>query len=127
VGIDDFGARLAESLTARPPKRGQWLRQGQKFATLIRDGQRTDLVSPIEGEVTNVNEALTANTSLANTDPYGEVGSFSVISPICRSVSATSSTVAWHASGWPMRQPPAGSHADPRRCCCQDGARLYMI
>src|SRR5271165_1008920 len=82
VGIDDFGARLAGKLDGLVlPKRGQWLRQGQKFATIIRDGQRTDLVSPIEGEVTNVNEALAANTSLANTDPYGEGWFVSVISP----------------------------------------------
>ena len=56
VGLDDFGARLAGKLDGLVlPKRGQWLRQGQKFATIIRDGQRTDLVSPVEGEVTNVN------------------------------------------------------------------------
>src|SRR5271165_5904698 len=72
---------LQRSPTLVLPKRGQWLRQGQKFATIIRDGQRTDLVSPIEGEVTNVNEALAANTSLANTDPYGEGWFVSVISP----------------------------------------------
>jgi len=82
VGIDDFGARLAGKLDGLVlPKRGQWLRQGQKFATIIREGQRTDLVSPIEGEVTNVNEALTANTSLLNTNPYGEGWFVSMISP----------------------------------------------
>lgn len=82
VGLDDFGARLAGKLDGLVlPKRGQWLRQGQKFATIIRDGQRTDLVSPIEGEVTNVNEALVSNTSLANSDPYGQGWFISVISP----------------------------------------------
>jgi glycine cleavage system H protein len=82
VGIDDFGARLAgkiEGITL--PKRGQWLRQGQKFATLHRDGQSVDMVSPVEGEVTNVNEALIVNTALSNTDPYGEGWFVSVISP----------------------------------------------
>ena len=35
VGIDDFGARLAGKLDSLVlPKRGQWLRQGQKFAPL---------------------------------------------------------------------------------------------
>jgi len=82
VGIDDFGARLAGKLDELIlPKRGQWLRQGQKFATIIRDGQRTDLVSPIEGEVTNVNDALAANASLANADPYGEGWFVSVNAP----------------------------------------------
>jgi glycine cleavage system H protein len=82
VGIDDFGARLAGKVDAiELPKRGQWVRQGQKFATLIRDGQRTDLVSPVEGEVTNVNQALLEDTSLGNLEPYGKGWFISVISP----------------------------------------------
>lgn len=82
VGIDDFGARLAGKVDGVTlPKRGQWLRQGQKFATLHRDGQSVDLVAPVEGEVTNVNEALIANSSLSNTDPYGEGWFVSVLSP----------------------------------------------
>jgi glycine cleavage system H protein len=82
VGIDDFGARLAGKIDGITlPKRGQWLRQGQKFATLHRDGQSVDLVSPVEGEVTNVNAALIANASLSNADPYGEGWFVSVISP----------------------------------------------
>ncbi len=82
VGMDDFGARLAGKIDGVTlPKRGQWLRQGQKFATLHRDGQSVDLVSPVEGEVTNVNEALIANASLSNMDPYGDGWFVSVISP----------------------------------------------
>jgi glycine cleavage system H protein len=82
VGIDDFGARLAGKIDAITlPKRGQWVRQGQKFATLLRDGQSVGLVSPVEGEVTNVNDALLANSSLSNTDPYGDGWFVSVISP----------------------------------------------
>jgi glycine cleavage system H protein len=82
VGIDDFGARLAGKIDGVTlPKRGQWLRQGQKFATLHRDGQSVDLISPVEGEVTNVNEALAANASLSNADPYGEGWFVSVIAP----------------------------------------------
>lgn len=82
MGMDDFAARLAgkvDEITL--PKRGQWLRQGQKFATLHRDGQSVDLISPVEGEVTNVNEALAQNSSLSNADPYGEGWFVSVIAP----------------------------------------------
>ncbi len=82
VGLDDFGARLAgkiDSITL--PKRGQWIRQGQKFATLIRDGHRTDLVSPVEGEVTNINDSLASDVSTTNRDPYGEGWLISVLSP----------------------------------------------
>jgi glycine cleavage system H protein len=82
VGLDDFGARLAGKVDGIIlPKRGQWIRQGQKFATLLRDGQKTDLVSPVEGEVTNVNDALLLNSSLTNTDPYGAGWFVSVVSP----------------------------------------------
>ncbi len=82
VGIDDFGARLAGRIDGVTlPKRGQWLRQGQKFATLHRDGQTVDLISPVEGEVTNVNEALATNAGLSNEDPYGEGWFVSVIAP----------------------------------------------
>jgi len=82
VGIDDFGARLAgriDEITL--PKRGQWIRQGQKFVTLIRDGQKTELISPVEGEVTNVNDALLIDAETMNFDPYGQGWLVSVLSP----------------------------------------------
>jgi glycine cleavage system H lipoate-binding protein len=82
VGLDDFGARLAGKVDAIVlPKRGQWLRQGQKFATLQRAGHTVDLVSPVEGEVTGVNDALLSDTATANTDPYGAGWFVSVLAP----------------------------------------------
>jgi len=82
VGIDDFGARLAGKIDGIVlPKRGQWIRQGQKFATLLRDGQKAELVSPVEGEVTSVNDALLNDAALMNSDPYGAGWLVSVISP----------------------------------------------
>jgi len=82
VGLDDFAARLAGKIDHIDlPKRGQWIRQGQKFATIFRDGSKAELVSPIEGEVTNVNEALTGDTSLPCQDPYGKGWLMSVFSP----------------------------------------------
>ena len=82
VGIDDFGVRLAGKIDEIVlPKRGQWVRQGQKFVTLVRDGQKTELVSPVEGEVMNVNGALTRDAALSNSDPYGQGWLVSVVSP----------------------------------------------
>ena len=82
VGLDDFGARLAGKIDGIVlPKLGQWLRQGQRFVTLLRDGQKVDLVSPVEGEVTNLNDALLLDSSLTNTDPYGKGWFVSVVSP----------------------------------------------
>ena len=85
VGLDDFAARLigkCDSVVL--PKRGQWVRQGEKLLTVIRDGNKAELVSPIEGEVTNVNEAVGKDTSLPCRDPYGQGWLVSVMSPDVR-------------------------------------------
>ena len=52
------------------PKPGQWIRQGQKVLTFYRAGERTEMVSPTEGEVLAVNAELLNNPALRK-DPYG--------------------------------------------------------
>jgi glycine cleavage system H protein len=82
VGMDDFACKLAgkiESITL--PQRGQWLRQGQKVCTLHRDGTTVDMLSPIEGSVSEVNVALVADPDLTRNDPYGEGWLITVQSP----------------------------------------------
>jgi len=73
VGMDDFASKLIgkiESITL--PQRGRWVRQGQKIWTIFRDGKSVDMVSPIEGTVTDINEAAMKDPELARKDPYGE-------------------------------------------------------
>jgi glycine cleavage system H protein len=73
VGMDDFASKLTgtvESITL--PQRGQWIRQGQKMCTIHRDGCAVDMVSPIEGTVSDLNEAILRDPKLALSDPYGE-------------------------------------------------------
>jgi len=73
VGMDDFASKLIgkiESITL--PQRGRWVRQGQKIWTIFRDGKSVDMVSPIEGTVTDVNDAVAKNPELARKDPFGE-------------------------------------------------------
>jgi glycine cleavage system H protein len=73
VGMDDFASKLigkVESIAL--PQRGRWVRQGQKIWTIFRDGKSVDMVSPIEGTITEVNEAVAKNPELARKDPYGE-------------------------------------------------------
>ena len=73
VGMDDFASKLTgkvEKITL--PQRGQWIRQGQKMCTLHRDGCAVDLVSPIEGSVSDINQTLVKDPKLALSDPYGE-------------------------------------------------------
>jgi len=73
VGIDDFASKLIgkiENITL--PQRGRWVRQGQKIWTIFRDGKSVDMVSPIEGTVTDINEAVMKDPELARKDPYGD-------------------------------------------------------
>jgi glycine cleavage system H lipoate-binding protein len=82
IGLDDFASKLAgkvERITL--PQRGQWIRQGQKIWTLHRDGSAVDMVSPIEGSVAEINEAVSRNPELAVRDPYGEGWVVTVQSP----------------------------------------------
>ncbi|HJT01822.1 MAG TPA: glycine cleavage system protein H, partial [Terriglobales bacterium] len=82
VGMDDFASKLAgkiERITL--PQRGQWLRQGQKIWTLYRDGTGVDMVSPVEGSVAEINEAVLLDPDLASRDPYGEGWVVTVQSP----------------------------------------------
>ncbi len=82
VGMDDFASKLAgkiERITL--PQRGQWIRQGQKIWTLHRDGSAVDMVSPIEGSVAEINEAVLLDPDLASRDPYGEGWVVTVQSP----------------------------------------------
>lgn len=73
VGLDDFASKLIghiESIAL--PQRGRWVRQGQKIWTIFRDGKAVDMVSPIEGTISDVNETVTKDPNLALKDPYGE-------------------------------------------------------
>ncbi len=85
VGMDDFASKLIgkfEHLAL--PQRGQWVRQGQKLITVLRDGTKVDMVSPIEGSVADINDAVLQNPELARRDPYGEGWLVTVQSPDAR-------------------------------------------
>jgi glycine cleavage system H lipoate-binding protein len=82
VGLDDFAAKLTGKLERVVlPQRGQWIRQGQKICTLHREGSAVDIVSPIEGSVADINEAVNRDAKLALRDPYGEGWLVTVQSP----------------------------------------------
>ena len=73
IGMDEFSAALAGRIDKiELPKPGHWLRQGQKAWTLLRGSEKTDMVSPIEGEIVEVNSEVLNNPSLLRTDPYGK-------------------------------------------------------
>ena len=73
VGMDDFASKLTGTVdNIALPRRGQWIRQGQKLCAVHRDGSAVDMVSPIEGTVADINEVVARNAKLALSDPYGE-------------------------------------------------------
>ena len=82
VGFDDFAAKLlgrVENLLL--PKRGQWIRQGQKIFRIERNGAEVELVSPIEGEITGVNDAVAKDPSVIGGEPYGRGWLLTVTAP----------------------------------------------
>jgi glycine cleavage system H protein len=72
IGMDDFARRLLGPAKAlRAPAVGAWLQQGGPGFTVETDGRAAELVSPVEGEVLEVNPALAERPALATDDPYG--------------------------------------------------------
>lgn len=85
VGMDDFASKLIGKIESIAlPQRGRWVRQGQKIWTIFRDGKSVDMVSPIEGTIADVNEAVAKNPDLARKDPYGEGWLVTVQAPDCK-------------------------------------------
>jgi glycine cleavage system H lipoate-binding protein len=73
VGIDEFAAALMGRIErVEMPKRGVWVRQGQKVLSFYRDGEKTDMVSPTEGEVIEINPEVLRDPALLRKDPYGQ-------------------------------------------------------
>jgi glycine cleavage system H lipoate-binding protein len=73
VGADEFAAALLGKIEKiELPKPGQWIRQGQKVLTFRRDGVETEMVSPTEGEVMEINREVIENPSMLRKDPYGK-------------------------------------------------------
>lgn len=82
VGMDDFASKLVGKIESIAlPQRGRWIRQGQKMMTIVRDGKSVDMISPIEGTVSDINESVVKNPNLACKDPYGEGWLFTVQAP----------------------------------------------
>ena len=82
VGADEFAAALLGKIERiELPRPGQWVRQGQKILTFFRDGVKTEMVSPTEGEVLEVNADVVNNPEALRKDPYGKGWLFSMNVP----------------------------------------------
>ena len=73
VGISDFAqAQLGDVVFLDLPKPGRKLGKGEAFGVIESVKAASDLYAPVDGTVSAVNEKLTANPELVNSDPYGE-------------------------------------------------------
>ena len=73
VGVDEFGAALLGKLDRiELPKPGRWVRQGQKAWSFARNGEKTEMVSPVEGEIVEVNSEVVKDPTLLRKDPFGQ-------------------------------------------------------
>jgi glycine cleavage system H lipoate-binding protein len=82
AGIDDFAAKLiGEAEEVNLPQRGQWIRQGQKVWSFKVNGELVEMVSPIEGTVSDINDEVVRHPATLTADPYGESWLMTVQSP----------------------------------------------
>jgi glycine cleavage system H protein len=71
VGVDKFVTNLMGKIDHIDVcGANRWVRQGQKIITLTSNGTSVDLLSPVEGVVTAVNDDVLQDPSLVTNDPY---------------------------------------------------------
>jgi len=73
IGITEYAqGELGDVVFVELPKVGDSFQPNQVFGTIEAVKAVSELYSPVAGEVTAVNDALDADPSLVNSDPYGE-------------------------------------------------------
>lgn len=82
VGIDEFAAALLGRIEKiELPKPGHWVRQGQRSLSFFRGEEKAEMVSPIEGEVVEINSEVLDDPNLLRKDPYGRGWLMTVFAP----------------------------------------------
>ena len=72
VGITDHAqAELTDIVFAEPPAIGKSVKAGDVAAVVESVKAASDIYAPVAGEVIERNEAIEADPSLLNTDPFG--------------------------------------------------------
>ena len=73
IGITDVAQNLAKGIVNATPKDvGRTVQKGKSAGTLESGKWVGPVVSPMTGEIVEVNETVKAKPSLINSDPYGE-------------------------------------------------------
>jgi glycine cleavage system H protein len=73
VGITDFAqSQLGDVVFLELPKVGRKLAERETFGVIESVKAASDLFTPVEGRISEVNEKLASKPELVNSDPYGE-------------------------------------------------------
>ena len=73
IGLTDFGQKeLAEIVCIDLPDSGTEVVQGSPFGTIEAMKTVAELISPVSGEVVEINETLECDPRQVNIDPYGD-------------------------------------------------------
>ena len=82
VGIDDFAQKLVGQIDGiRFPQVGSQLTQGEKGWSLLAGKKSIDMLSPVDGRVVAINEALLSSPGSVSKDPYGQAWLMKVQAP----------------------------------------------
>jgi glycine cleavage system H protein len=72
VGITDYAQKaLGDVVYLDLPPVGRALKKGEVFGTIESVKAVSELYSPVDGEVTEINSALVQNPEAVNKDPHG--------------------------------------------------------
>jgi glycine cleavage system H protein len=79
VGVTDYAQeQLGDVVYVQLPEVGQQIDAGAPVGEVESTKSVSEIYAPVSGEVSAVNEALTDQPELINTDPYGEGWIFEV-------------------------------------------------
>jgi len=82
VGVDDFTQKfLGKPSKISLPKIGTKVKQGEKGFQFQIDSKSIDILSPVEGEVIEINKEVIDNPEIINKDPYSSGWLFKVRTP----------------------------------------------
>ena len=72
VGITDYAQKqLGDVVYLELPSVGRTLKKGEVFGTIESVKAVSELYSPVDGEVTEINSALVQHPETVNSDPHG--------------------------------------------------------
>lgn len=73
IGIDNFMQKITGTITKVDMKNpGDQIKRGQTLFTLMQNGKRLEIKSPVSGIIRERNEDLLKRASLINSSPFGE-------------------------------------------------------